>query len=168
MNASRSVGRCAAWLHSHLRSGSRRPQSPSVTASRARGVPGTAVRRRLSGLQGPPAALAVAVGQERSPCCAGSIAFSGHGAATEEARGPIDFASQRGYRYRIAVRGRQSRQPRCRPPGARQLSERRRPERLDYRTKTRSVRVERRETSCRRNPSRQLAWISRRPIREHR
>ena len=39
---------------------------------RARGgVPGTAVRRRLPGLQGPRAPLAVAVGQERRPCRAG-------------------------------------------------------------------------------------------------
>lgn len=43
-------------------------------------------------------------------------AFSGHGAATEEARGPLDFTSHGGYRDRIAVRGRQSGQPRCRPP----------------------------------------------------
>src|SRR5262249_28695387 len=46
---------------------------------RARGdVSGAAVRRRLSGLQGPRERLAVAVGQERCPCSAGPTRWEAH------------------------------------------------------------------------------------------
>ena len=59
----------------------------------------------------------MAAQQPNRSCAEGTRrAFSGHGAATEEARGPLDFTSHGGYRDRIAVRGRQSGQPRCRPP----------------------------------------------------
>src|SRR5262249_59177604 len=59
----------------HAASGNHDP----LRRRRARGdVSGAAVRRRLSGLQGPRAPLAVAVEQERCPCSAGPTRWEAH------------------------------------------------------------------------------------------